>query len=258
MFDCKYVVTSLLAFQKILMVSATEEAENSNSASSGEDSFPSFPMHPMTMMGRRLAQTWDFIEHIMPNSQQLIDDNIFRKVFIRNHGCYCFSSETQLARPRNGYNGQPLDELDALCHELFRAQKCLKKEENCDLDRGYPFLLEKDDNDESTVICGASKGKSQKQIDNWKKNQNNQCKLQNCQLEKEFAIKVKALIDGGYRQTDESIVNIKDKNYDAICPPPVNPKPREFECCGNGINRKPFDFISKQCCEDKVVTTGSC
>ena len=48
--------------------------------------------------------------------------------FIYRYGCYCHQAELKMPASRNGYHGPALDELDSLCRDSFRAQKCLENE----------------------------------------------------------------------------------------------------------------------------------
>lgn len=195
--------------------------------------------------GKKLQQTNLMLAHILPGAKQDAKDIVFR------HGCYCFSRPGGLVGPRNGYHGAPLDELDALCRDLYRSQKCLPADiAGCHADQAYPFTKHAG----GSVSCGPDPITSPK----WASRPNNACKLQTCELELEFANAVNALVDSGY-VADPAVSYIKDADYDAACPAiATGIPPPALECCGNGIGRKPFNGVTNQCCNDLIVTPGSC
>lgn len=196
--------------------------------------------------GKKLQQTTDILSHILPSSSAIAKSNVFR------HGCYCFSRPGALVGPRNGYHGPPKDELDALCRDLFRAQKCLPSDiADCDADRAYPFTK----NNDGSVSCGPDPV----QFPKWATKANNACKLSTCELELEFAEAVKALYDGGFDADAAGFSYIKDTDYDAVCPSnPTGIPPPALSCCGIGTKRKPFNTVTEQCCGDNIVSPGSC
>jgi len=254
----------MLCYQNIIIASASfgmamsQVGDNSFDADTPQAEFllpPAFMLDNL----RSLKQTWDFVNHIMPNLDSH-SDQLFMKpnVFIKNHGCYCFSSDTKLAAPRNGYSGPALDELDELCLKLYRAQKCLHLEESteekeCVLDRKYPY--EKVSNNE--VVCGKP-NLTGKKLDKW--TAKNQCAIKNCELEYEFALAVKDLIEvQKYQQTNKKISNISNGRYNSMCVQPrSSSKVDDFQCCGNGISRRPFDYENKKCCNEVVSPWGEC
>ena len=66
-------------------------------------------------------------------------DNCLEKVeegmkFV-DYGCYCTPSGQ-----KNGEMGEPVDEIDALCRDLFMAYKCLKNDHlGCAADTKYQW-----------------------------------------------------------------------------------------------------------------------
>lgn len=196
--------------------------------------------------GKKLSQTSEMLAHILPGSFKDGKQTIFR------HGCYCFSRPGGLVGSRNGYHGAPLDELDALCRDLYRAQKCLPADiADCSADQSYPFTKNNDD----TVTCGPDPV----QFPKWAGRESNACKLKTCELELEFAQAVNALVDSGY-VAQPDISYIKDSDYEAYCPAVATGiPPPELECCGNGINRKPFNSVTTECCPaGNIAALGSC
>lgn len=203
---------------------------------------------------RKLLQTWNMLYHIEPSFQREPD----ARRFLLKHGCYCHAMGASAVGSRNGYHGPPLDELDALCRDLWRSQKCMNHEEsdadneNCPIDAGYPWDDVLGDNGEPEVACGRSEN------DRWMKRDENQCDIKVCELEKEFAFKVKDLIASGYVKNPQ-FHTIQDGEYEAFCPSSEFPEARdEYACCGEGLSRRPFDSVSKQCCADRITEIGSC
>lgn len=232
---------------------------------------------------RRLGQTWRILAHLAPGIQASVKPNRKRKnnqhkMFLKNHGCYCYVSEDEekIVGPRNGYNGPPLDELDALCMTLYKAQKCLSQEmdqdrfgSKCQIERNYPFILEDQENDdngnpllsdEELIKCYPKKVLNGGMgFNRWAKRPKNKCRMSICELEREFAIRVKNLWNSGYRSDNLDIVGMDDQQYAGKC---VNLKKNvniDAECCGEGMNRRPFDTVNKMCCADQsLAPVGSC
>lgn len=53
------------------------------------------------------------------------------------YGCYCFPGKSEdipgnagmnNSKPRNGYRGPPVDEIDRLCMQLWQAEQCMEKD----------------------------------------------------------------------------------------------------------------------------------
>ena len=205
--------------------------------------------------GRKLNQIWNMLYHIEPSFNSEPDS----RQFILKHGCYCHASGASPVGSRNGYHGAPLDELDALCRDLWRSQKCLNHEESdaddekCPTTVAYAFEKNGDkDNNDASIACGRASS------DRWMNKDEHQCDIKLCELEKEFAYKVKELIASGF-QRDPSISKIADAEYEQFCPNNGFAEQREnFACCGEGIGRKPFDPVTKQCCADRITEVGSC
>lgn len=235
----------------------------------------SLDMGPGSLDARKLSQTWKILAHIAPNIQAGFvpkrEKKNNHKLFIKNHGCYCHTSKDRIVGPRNGYSGEPLDELDALCLALYKAQKCMTMEvesksgEECSVKRGYPFTLNHEDglSPDEMIDCYPKRiaKEDSEAKDLWVSKRKNGCRHHVCSLEKEFAIRVKQLYDSGYRQADTSIVNLKNNKYVSKCSNVL----RKFDddmtvgCCGNGISRRPFDVVNKQCCPDeRLAPVGSC
>lgn len=175
--------------------------------------------------------------------------------FLYRYGCYCHQAELKVPTSRNGYHGPPLDELDSLCRDSFRAQKCLQEEyaREFSMDdkgsRNYPWYVDENTNQ---IVC------NNKAKPIWKDREWNQFRLKNCLIEKEFVDNVVALIQNGY-QKNEDWHKMGNWRYNKACAAPgaVLP-PANNECCGTGLTRKPFNNAVKQCCNEEIVDMGSC
>jgi len=175
------------------------------------------------------------------------------KSFLRNYGCYCYPLMAQKAGPAFNYNGDPVDELDDLCKKLYRAQKCIDidvadgvYETACDVEQGYGFFQKDGD-----IVCGAE--------ENQDKDEKVACRINMCELEKDFASKVAALVNSGFTHT-ESYKNMNEAQYQATCQKTKNNSGSETElsCCGEGIARRTYNTITSECCDNRVESLGSC
>lgn len=177
------------------------------------------------------------------------------------YGCYCFPENRDSAFPRNKYAGPALDELDQLCRNLFRATKCLNLEfqangwsetyGECDATtEAYPFYFDSTSGD---PICG---NPSRPQ---WATREKNACLLATCNLEAEFVIAVTNLIKSGFVR-NQDYISVSNSDYDSICLPEAGTKPKgQFDqCCGTGLDSKPFNVLTRECCDGKIHDLGSC
>ena len=206
---------------------------------------------------RFLYQSFQMLAVLEPS---LNDDQA--RDFILKHGCYCFpggyKGESR-ARPRFGYKGPPLDELDGLCKDLWRSQRCLRGEEiyqgeECDIEDNFPWFVDGN----GDVQCG-----QEDEFPDWELKPHNQCKYKNCLLELEFAQNVKKLIDNGYTQDpNDPITSINDGKYTKYCPVTTDPGNGGTTdgCCGLGTKRKPYNSLTKECCavSQEARPIGTC
>jgi hypothetical protein len=199
--------------------------------------------------GRKLGQTKDILSVITGMSSQNA------KNFLRNYGCYCYPLSAQKAGPAFNYNGDPVDELDDLCKKLYRAQKCIdidvaegNYETECTLDQGYGFYTD----DNGQVVCGAEENQGER-------DDKVACRVDMCELEKDFAEKVAALINSGYTHNN-GFKNMDEAEYQASCPRTQNGNNAQVElsCCGTGISRRTYNTITSDCCDNRVESLGSC
>merc|ERR1712080_802990 len=142
--------------------------------------------------------------------------------------------------------------LDALCKDLSKSQNCLaidsdnnnyvKPCSKYDTFNG-PFYID----DENNIICGKEKQQ-------W--NDENDCRVEMCNLELDFARKVALLFESGYTR-DDTFLSMNDKTYDNIC---VNlsegggsDNDRDIKCCGIGTERTTFNSMIHSCCNNELV-----
>ena len=180
-------------------------------------------------------------------------------LYFMQYGCYCHQQATKLATSKFGYHGPALDELDELCRKSYRAQKCLENESEGEFDTSdststkYPWYLNSTTNE---IVCNNEK------FPNWADKQSNQFRVKNCEIEKEFVLEVIDLIENQGYEKNSAFHKMRNKKYRKVC------RSDEFvrtgilnlndECCGVGLSRKPYDTVSSQCCDDKIVSLGSC
>lgn len=204
---------------------------------------------PEKVGGRKLGQTKDILSILTGQSSQAT------KNFLRNYGCYCYPLMSQKAGPAFNYNGDPVDELDDLCKKLYRAQKCIEidsseglYENECSIDQGFGFY--QDDNGE--IVCGAEENQSEK-------DGKYACRVNMCELEKDFAGKVQALMNSGYTQNN-SYKNMDEADYQNTCVKTPNGSGADVElsCCGVGIQRRTYNTITSTCCDNRVESLGAC
>lgn len=207
---------------------------------------------------------------------------------IRSYGCFCYVG-SKMPGLANGVKGniEPLDDLDHACRDLTRAEKCLKTDSDngnygkrtCDMRNSYKWFV---DDSTKQVTCG--------DVDPNKKD--NACKLELCELEKSFSIKVKNLFASGFeidqnfrRMSEDEYINkclppvktvdyaevmldgdtrlnlpenLQEQEEDAEHSSPVKLKP-VLACCGDGLRRRSYNTLIQDCCEDgKVRPFGMC
>lgn len=177
--------------------------------------------------------------------------------YLAKYGCYCHQADLKMPGVRNNYHGPPLDELDGLCRDSFRAQRCLQNEfdkefvkATGDNSRGYPWYIDDNTNE---IVC------NHKDFPKWKLREQNQFRLKNCLIEKEFVEKVVILLQNGYTQNPDW-AQLTNRKYNDACPVVRSgtiPVERD-ECCGLGMSRKPYNAALKQCCNEQIVEVGSC
>lgn len=177
------------------------------------------------------------------------------KVLLRGYGCYCYPQNNNYVGPANGFNGEPVDELDRLCKQLYRAQRCLEIDSNngeypkiCTVDQAYAYHQD----NSGDIICGEENAPV-------KQDTRKECKIDMCNLEKDFVAKVSDLFNSGYSKNG-AFDDMSETDYENTCTRLINAggSPTELACCGTGIDRRTFNGLVNQCCNDQVSSLGSC
>lgn len=170
-----------------------------------------------------------------------------------NYGCYCSPHQEQMSDALWLGKGEPVDEIDATCKQLWFGYKCLVKDHGdyCDSSKSYSWEITED----GEIHCVDYKGT---------------CKGDLCRLDLEFTKKIKSMselwipdfhMDYGFdRKTDcKGSTKYKDESLkiDGYARPP-KPNP-ETKCCGQGLKRHIFNPERLQCCNDgSTKSIGSC
>jgi len=266
---------------------------------------------PEPMMGRNLAMTRDMLTAVFENDNRFITEgkltpNKISKSLIKDYGCFCYAGGSKIVGSKFNYHGPGLDKVDNLCRELFFKQKCfaidtengvyetsvVPEDRNCQADNKFRWFI--DDNNQ--LQCGDKIDSSYYA--------RRPCKMNNCELEKDFVLKVAELyLSGNYDQnkewkfmSDEEYKNScqanaimahitsgnnnnnNNKNSDGANSPWLNANGAvewseksqfnilknqlfnffeepvvELNCCGNGAQRKTYNTMMKECCDDGSV-----
>lgn len=172
---------------------------------------------------------------------------------IKDYGCYCYPDGQKTVGSKFNYHGPALDEVDELCRNLFFKQKCFPIDSandvyggnNCETDNRFRWYI---DDNTNMPVCG----------DKVDVNYYNRkpCKMNNCELEREFVIKIAELYENGY-DTNSAFKRMDDATYQSICPSSngtPSGKSRDLQCCGTGTSRRTYDSVIKQCCQDQSGT----
>lgn len=177
------------------------------------------------------------------------------KNLLRNYGCFCYPQGQNFVGPTNGFNGEPVDELDRLCKQLFRAQRCLTIDstngvypKECNQDQAYSFFQD----NQGDVICGEENASNKQTI-------RKDCKIDMCELEKDFVNKVSNLFNSGYVKVN-AFENMNQADYEATCArnSAGGGTLSELACCGAGIERRTYNNVVNTCCNNQVSSLGSC
>lgn len=179
--------------------------------------------------------------------------------YIFRYGCYCHRNSKRFAASQNGYHGPPLDDLDSLCRDSFRAQKCLEDEFNTKFttdekrDRGYPWYL---DSNTNKIVC------NNEEFPNWAEKEDEQLRLRNCLIEKEFVENVVSLLSNTDYVRKDEWSRMNEVKYAKVCPVDVVQTGRSNEmsneCCGSGMTRRPFNSAVMVCCNNEIQELGTC
>lgn len=145
--------------------------------------------------------------------------------------------------PINNYLGPPVDELDRLCKKYWVAIHCLP--EACQTPEFYNAAIAWSWNSfDQSAVCEDS----------------DPCLQQYCELEIDFTEKVAMLmtLKGYVRDVAEPLTTWDEARYAEVCPATVR-DPNETDhggknaCCGNGIDKRGYNDIAFQCCDDGTI-----
>lgn len=165
------------------------------------------------------------------------------------YGCWCYFGDKHLERKAKG---QPLDDLDSMCHTLSRGYECA----TIDLNSCTPWdtdYLHADDIDaignfpaDIATMCEVENGNA------------DSCEYMACTVEQWWMKQVKIHPNGG--ATLANLIDAANKHNDAgwearreaLCVGPSVGSDRQLECCGVYPERYPFNSLApnKRCCED--------
>lgn len=180
--------------------------------------------------------------------------------------------------PRFSYSGDPLDEFDSLCRDLWRSQKCLRwdfedVDKSCDTTSDYSWYRDVSIGEEETVDdldkrktleyqrqqlkCGEVDDNNQMSSPRPSTGTSggNQCLKDNCNLELQFITKVMELINAGVKLNDD--LHMFDSTYKTKCFHPGMrmgaQKVNYNQCCGEGFTRRPYSEEYFSCEEGELV-----
>jgi len=183
--------------------------------------------------------------------------HIEARAFIKDYGCYCFPRGNRSTGSKNGYNGKAVDALDEACRQLYLASKCLSidaeegnmgVDDTCNADNRYRWYVDAS----NKVVCG-DEDKPSYQF-------TRPCNYANCELEKVFAQQVADIYADPSFSKNKAWDNLDEDEYEALCPKVKGTNPlTNLSCCGAGFNRRTYNPIAKDCCDDGSTSpVGTC
>jgi len=213
------------------------------------------------MIGRNLATARDMLTVLFENDNRFVEEgrqtaNWVSKTLIKDYGCFCYSGGQKIVGSKFNYHGPGVDEVDNLCRELFFKQKCFAldtangyyDQSVCETDNRFRWYMD----DDNELQCGDRTDPSYYT--------RRPCKMNNCELEKAFVLKVAELYLSGSYVQNKDWKFMSDDDYKNSCQANGNGgKSAELKCCGNGIERRTYNTLMKECCEDgSVKIIGNC
>lgn len=201
---------------------------------------------------RKMGQTKSMLAVILN-----MDSDDDAKALIKNYGCFCYPLGRKMVGPTLNFNGDPLDELDQLCKNMYRAQKCItidaedgEYKRECETSQGFAWYVD----GTGAVQCG--------NIDDTAKDRERKaCKYTMCEIELDFAHKVASLFSNGYSRNDD-FFRMEETKYLSTCARTdnngSNGQQQELACCGKGLDRRIFNNLVSDCCNDVVESIGTC
>ena len=218
--------------------------------SQAEDSSEDLPLQDGKHLWQQANMLQSLVSQVFPDKRDAFE-------FVYKYGCYCHSS-FRMTGSANNYHGPALDELDSLCRDSHRAQRCLEDEFGGSLtgenkrDRSYPWYLDANTNQ---IVCNNQNNPA------WASRDDNQMRLRNCLIEKEFVESIVDLINGGTFERNENWIKMNNNKYANACPTTANGNPGGSGgkiCCGTGLSAKPYNTATKICCDNEVQELGTC
>lgn len=183
-------------------------------------------------------------------------NNILLKV--QNYGCYCFI-DAQFGAPAigglEGNKGEPVDEMDKLCLNLYRCHRCIydfdHPNQGCSVESKYKSYF---DDPTGEFIC------LKKQTD---------CQRAQCECDRDFVYKMADLWTNNRDVTwnfDKYYWKNHRKNkkptfaYKTTCVSKGNAISNSADaCCGLPGEKKPFNSANAECCFDgRLAAIGTC
>lgn len=183
---------------------------------------------------------------------------------LRNYGCNCFPENFDGPPSFNGRdnswhmgkNGKPINEVDAACTRLRDAYTCITidvennllqdqdsdsvhLQDKCGRHTAYDYYIDDDKN----VICGSTNDPE------YASNQpEDQCAKHVCNMERQFASEVWAIIDDPENFVVENAADYGISEDESVCVNMNNGR-SVSECCGAYPNRQPYIPFLKTCCQ---------
>lgn len=227
--------------------SANQEQNQADDLLAPESPFPFGPGAPGL---RNLAMARSMLSEILTGRTKNGEDpyNLANSL-IKNYGCFCYPEGQKTVGSRFNFHGAAVDEVDELCRNLFFKNKCFPIDSdngfydgiNCEVDNRFRWYM---DDATNLPVCG-----DRQDVNYYNRKP---CKMNNCELEREFVIKVAELYENGY-QANPAYKKMSDADYQAACPATVGTpsgKARDLQCCGTGTSRRTYDSVIKECCVD--------
>lgn len=186
------------------------------------------------------------------------------KDLIDNYGCYCYALGSGLVGPHHHYIGEPKDELDNLCKNLYRAQKCVEIDVNngvylsdCSIEDMFYYRVE----NTSDIIC-LEKADEDGSTFTDLMNDRRECKKSICELEVDFADKIVDLVNNQGFVANPDYYGWNDSEYQLNCLRTIGNtggvKTKDLACCGTGVDRKTYNPFVHDCCNENILAAGSC
>ena len=180
--------------------------------------------------------------------------------FMRNYGCFCFQDGSKAI----GGQGKPVDRRDRLCKKLYQCKKCIK------LDFSDPNVSCDPDYDAYDMTVSVSQS-NDGNIDNFDITCNdeiNSCKRTTCECDKAFAVDFATTWDDDnydlslwYNNRNVKIARKEGRELfdkENVCQK-INKNSQKASCCGEGLERKPYNDFLQDCCSDgQARSVGTC